>query len=97
MLGMISADEMRSLCMQKYNRPFEVTPVRGVAIDKWPGEYKIKYNIGHAGRPIETPLDIHLRVGNDSGNLLRVYFLYDKENKLIVVGSLPKHLSTESY
>lgn len=39
-------------------------------------------------------LDLHLKVGNDSENLLRIYFLYDKEKKLIVVGSLPKHLKT---
>jgi hypothetical protein len=93
LLGRIDEDEMRRRCEQKYKRPFEVTPLRGIAIEKWP-DYKIKYKRGYTGKPVETRLDLHLCVGNDSEYLLRIYFLYDKEEKLIVVGSLPKHLPT---
>jgi hypothetical protein len=97
LLNSIDKEEMLMRCLQKYNRPFDVVPVRGVAVEKWPLEYKIKYAIGHAGKPVETPLDLHLRVGTDSENLLRIYFLYDKNKKRIVVGSLPKHLPIENF
>ena len=43
---------------------------------------------------MESGLDYHLRVGSDPENLLRIYFLHDDKKKLIVVGSLPRHLRT---
>lgn len=89
-------DERNQRCTQKYNRPFNVAPSGDSSIKKYPKEYKIKYSIGFKGKPTEKPLNLHLRVGNDSDNLLRIYFLYDVEKKLIVVGSLPRHLSTMS-
>ena len=46
---------------------------------------------------METVLDLHLKVGNSPGNLLRIYFLYDDVRNLVVVGSLPKHLKIKSY
>lgn len=61
-------------------------------IDYSPVQYKIKYFPGAKGKPVESPLDFHLRVGNDAENLLRIYFLHDDEKRLIVVGPLPKHL-----
>jgi predicted transcriptional regulator len=97
LLGSISVKERDDICSEKYNRPFTVEPVKGFAPDTFPEEYKIKYNIGFKGKRVETPLDLHLKVGKDKENLLRIYFLYDKEKKLIVVGSLPEHLSTLSY
>lgn len=93
--GKITEAEMNSRCSKRYGRPFLVTPIKGGTIENYPMEYKIKYyKVGNKLR--ESPLDLHLKVGNDSENLLRIYFLYDKENKLIVVGSLPKHLKTLS-
>lgn len=97
LLREIDDDELRLRCSRKYGRPFEVVPLTGLSGDAYPAEYKIKYYIGHAGKPVESPLDLHLRVGVASDNLLRIYFLYDKDKKLIVVGSLPKHLKTLSY
>jgi hypothetical protein len=63
----------------------------------YPNEYRVKYYLGRTGKPVESDLDLHLKVNNDTGNLLRVYFLYDSQKKLIVVGSLPLHLKTVSY
>ena len=63
----------------------------------YPAEYKIKYFEGYKGKPVESLLDYHLKVGNDAENLLRIYFLFDETKKLIVVGSLPEHLKTSSY
>ena len=42
---------------------------------------------------MESPLDTHLKVGNSTDNLLRIYFLHDDEKHLIVIGSLPRHLT----
>ena len=44
------------------------------------------------GKEMDSDLNCHLRVGNDSENLLRIYFLHDDEQRLIVIGSLPDHL-----
>ncbi|MBQ3419581.1 MAG: hypothetical protein IJH31_05570 [Erysipelotrichaceae bacterium] len=42
----------------------------------------------------EVPLDQHLKIGVHS-ELLRIYFIVDKERKRIVIGSLPNHLEYE--
>lgn len=81
-------------CGEKYGRPFLVKPTGQVTIEAFPGEYRIKYYNNAQGNVIDSDLDYHLRVGNDSENLLRVYFLHDDEKQLIVVGSLPDHLSS---
>ena len=90
--GYIRESERDNLCAQNYGRPFKVTSLTGTAIKINSAEYKIKYNIGFKGKPVESPLNLHLKVRNDPCNLLRIYFLYDKIRHLIVVGSLPKHL-----
>jgi len=97
LIGLINQDKMNMNCMKKYGRPFVVTPVTGASVEMYPCDYKIKYHIGFKGKPVESPLDLHLRVGVDNIYLIRIYFLYDKEKKLIVVGSLPHHLHTVSF
>ncbi len=97
LLGLISEDDKKQLCAQKYARGFDVAPVKGVSVTMYPTDYKIKYTIGHKGKPVESLLDRHLRIGDKAGLLLRIYFLYDKDKRLIVVGSLPRHLRTASY
>jgi hypothetical protein len=95
--GAISESQMMENCSRKYGRPFDVTPLSFPSAGGAPKEYKIKYYVGYKGKPVESVLDLHLRVGNTSEDLIRIYFLYDSEKKLIVVGSLPKHLPTLSY
>ncbi len=90
----ISIEEMRTRCSQKYGRPFEITPSAEATIDRYPKEYKVKYAFPGDARQRETPLDTHLRVGNDTELLVRIYFFHDDKRKLVVVGSLPRHLST---
>ena len=97
LLGEIDDDELDLRCSKKYGRPFDVVPITGTSIEAYPAEYKIKYYIGYNGKPVESALDLHLRVGVSAENLIRIYFLYDKDKKLIVVGSLPKHLKTLGY
>lgn len=96
LIGKISTEERDNNCQRKYGRPFSVTPIRGISIKMYPAEYKIKYYTGYKGKPVESPLDLHLTFGNSGEKMIRIYFLYDKEKKLIVVGSLPKHLPTIS-
>lgn len=88
----LSTQEMNNRCGEKYGRPFDVTPTGAVTIEYTPAQYKVKYFPGRNGSPAESPLDYHLGVGNDPENLLRIYFLHDDSKKLIVVGSLPRHL-----
>lgn len=96
-LGKISISDKNRLCKEKYDRPFEVVPSGDGNIINYDKEYKIKYGFGKTGRVKEVPLDLHLRVGTDNRNLLRIYFYFDVEDKLVVVGSLPKHLRTTSF
>lgn len=85
-------EEMNTRCAEKYGRPFDVRPTGTTTIEFTPSQYKVKYFPGRRGKPVESPLDFHLSVGNDPQNLLRIYFLHDDEKQLIVVGSLPRHL-----
>lgn len=91
---LISEDEMLMNCSRKYGRPFEIAPVGERTIQFAWDEYTIPYYRDAQGRPRDSELDCHLKVGNDSENLLRIYFLHDDRNRKIVVGSLPRHLTT---
>ena len=79
-------------CGEKYGRPFEIKPVGTYTIAYTPTDYKIPYFKDERGKTVDSDLDYHLCVGNDPENLLRIYFLHDDANQLIVVGSLPDHL-----
>lgn len=90
--GEISWEEAIQRSSDKYGRPFEICPNGATSIEMYASDYKIKYYIGPMGKPIESPLTDHLKVGKSAKNLLRIYFLYDAEKRKIVVGSLPGHL-----
>lgn len=90
----IGENVMLSRCSQKYGRPFEIRPTGEATINFSPEQYNIPYFPDERGRIADSPLNYHLRVGNAPENLLRIYFLHDDEKKLIVIGSLPRHLRT---
>ena len=92
-----SEEDINQRCTRKYGRPFDVRPSGHTTIQAYPNEYKIPYSRTANDAPVLHDLTWHLCVGNDNLHLLRIYFFYDKERKLIVVGSLPKHLSILSY
>ncbi len=96
LIGKITIEQRNKFSSKRYNRLFEVGPCGEQNIKAFSKDYKVKYKIGYKGKPTEVPLDFHLKVGNDNLHLIRIYFYYDTENKLIVVGSLPKHLRTMS-
>ncbi len=54
------------------------------------GDCKIKYAFVGEKR-VEHILDQYLKIGAH-GELLRVYFIVDKDRKKIIIGSLPNHL-----
>lgn len=91
--GSLSLSDLQLKCSYKYGRPFEISPVSDNAIRSTPLEYKIKYFVGKDGKRHESALNLHLKVGNKSDNLMRIYFLLDKEKQIIVIGSLPAHLT----
>lgn len=88
-LGKISKDESNRICTEKYGRNFKVTPAGDKSIEMYPIEYKVKYGLGPTGRPKEVFFEQDLKLGIRN----RIYFFYDNENDLVVVGSLPEHLS----
>lgn len=93
-IGLISEQESNDICSDWYNRCFKATPTGDKSIEYYSKKYKVKYGKGQTGKSKEVLLDQHLKVGNDSKNMLRIYFFYDNEKNLVVVGSLPKHLNS---
>lgn len=89
----LGEDEMLLNCSRKYGRPFEIAPVGERTLQFAPEEYTVDYRDAQ-GKQVSRALDYHLKTGNDSEYLLRIYFLHDDERRRIVVGSLPRHLRT---
>ena len=83
-------EEAMSRCEWKYGRPFEIAPVGDLS----PAMYYKDYHVPYGEPAVQTTLDTHLRVGHSAGSLVRIYFFHDDRNRRIVVGSLPKHLTT---
>lgn len=78
----------------KYHQSFIVSPCGGGNVEHghYSKDYKIKLDKHDGKGRREYPLDMHLKSGIESANLIRIYFHYDSYNKRIIVGSLPKHL-----
>ncbi|WP_420725956.1 hypothetical protein [Hwanghaeella sp. LZ110] len=58
------------------------------------GEFGDEYFVDYNGRKRE--LVKHLKKGNDKDqrNCLRIYFFWDEEDQVVVIGYLPAHLRT---
>ena len=39
-------------------------------------------------------LDLHIKRGTQSEELIRIYFCWDPDTKKIIIGSMPEHLAT---
>ena len=89
--GNIDDKECQRLCSLYYNRPFEF----GECGDRNIRDYASDYVISH--KKANVPLTHHIKVGKDSKRLVRIYYFYDKSERKIVIGSMPKHLKTSSY
>ena len=74
-----------------YN-PHAITPNR---LGEFREAYTIKYRIGQSSRQVLGP---HLKFGSakDDRYCMRIYFLWDDDRQLVVVGHLPAHLETRA-
>lgn len=84
----ITEDEVNEESRRIYNRPYNVSP-SGIPTSA-KSDCKIRYAFNNEKRR-EHVLDQHLKIGAH-GELLRIYFIIDKDKKKIVIGSLPNHL-----
>ena len=90
--GKLDVETARDIASTKYQRSFYVSPItRGGASAT---RFEDFYNVNYDGK--KRFLDLHLSYGVSPSTLIRIYFFYDKEEKKIVIGSLPKHLPTIS-
>jgi len=89
LFGEISEDMLLEIQSNIYDRPYNVTP-SGIPTSA-KSDCKIRYSFG-VEKKREYLLDQHLKIGAHGENLLRIYFLIDKDRKKIVIGSLPNHL-----
>lgn len=66
-----------------------------VAAGQYESEYYVDYPVGSGLRQM---LDFHLRKGNsrDDRLCLGIYFFWDEQARLVLVGSLPAHLRTRA-
>ena len=83
-LGNISWEETKNICAYKYERPFRIASCSACHSGT------DAYQVNHDGQSVF--LNMHLCYGNSGETMIRIYFFYDKKNKVVVVGSLPKHL-----
>jgi len=88
--GVISSEECNIRCLRNYNRPFEAVPNSDSSMRMYPNDYTVSYKTN--GNESNEQLNMHLKLGTDPMRLIRIYFFYDRVNKKIVVGSMPKHL-----
>lgn len=90
----LTEEEVWLRSSKKYNKKFEVAPNSDSSINTYPGQYKIANYKEFGGNIVTKDLKFHLKSGNKSEHLVRIYFFFDDARKLIVVGSMPDHLDT---
>lgn len=95
----LGKDDANLRSSKKYGRPFEFTPVSETTYNDSGlySQYHVSYKKDGRGKPVDRPLDMHIKCGNTSPFLVRIYFFLDKVDKKIVVGSLPGHLGTITF
>ena len=88
----LSRDEAQKRCSWKFGMNFDISPVDEVTYND--RRYSNEYHISCNG--VSVPLNWHLKHGHGE-TMLRIYYYIDTENELIVIGSMPKHLSTLTF
>lgn len=79
-------------------RSLKLTEARSIS-DSRVGEQGDEYYVNHPLQPTRRLfLEDHLRRGNDRDqrNTMRIYFAWDKDEHVVVVGWLPSHLDTRN-
>lgn len=87
--GEITEDIRNDTCSKVYNSYIEITKVNPPKITNTK-DYEFTYN-KKDGSIMKAEIDRHLYLGSEG----RIYFIFDKEDKRIVIASLPKHLNID--
>ena len=79
----LGKDDANLRSSKKYGRPFEFTPVSEMTYNDSGlySQYHVSYKKDGRGKPVDHPLDMHIKCGNTSPFLVRIYFFLDKEDK----------------
>lgn len=93
----LSEEELLKRSSRKYDRGFEITVNAPNSIRTYASYYKIPNYENLKGEFETRELSWHMKNGNNAEYLVRIYFFFDDERKLIVVGSLPDHLPTVTF
>lgn len=93
----LSEEERLNRSSRKYNRGFEITVNSDSSIATYASQYKIPNYENLKGEKETRDMKFHMKAGNKAEHLVRIYFFFDDERKLLVVGSLPEHLPTVSF
>lgn len=77
----------------KINIPWEESHCGSTALKNNPSDYNIEVPKKKGGTK-KVKLNLHLKQGIKNNDLIRIYFYWDKEKKVVVIGSWPEHLKT---
>lgn len=90
--GHISEEEYIAGCKSSTDTPVAISPTGDASINRYAKQYKVHYGDGPRNKSNRRALDLHLKSGVDQRFLLRIYFFWDSEKEMIVIGSMPEHL-----
>lgn len=96
-MRIVGGDELR-LAYENGLKSLKLTESRSIS-EARKGEQGEEYYVNHPLNPSRRIfLEDHLRKGNDRDqrNTLRIYFTWDHQEQLVVVGWLPSHLDTRN-
>ena len=85
--GELSESELQ---MYTENHNWEAQPCGKEAVQMFASDYAVT----HDG--VKYTLDMHLKYGNRSTNLIRIYFCWSDKLQKVLIGSMPEHLPTVS-
>lgn len=95
-VGTIAEEEYTIGCKSLMKTSFSITPSGDASISRYAEHYKVDYGDGPRSKTNRRALDQHLKSGIDSRSLIRIYFFWDAEKELVVIGSMPDHLPSVS-
>ena len=95
--GDLTEEELLNRTALKYQRGFTVTPNSDSSIAAFANQYKLPGYCTKGGAVVNRAMDYHLKAGNKTEHLVRIYFFFDDERQQIVVGYLPEHLDTVKF
>lgn len=90
--GEILEEEYIAGCKSLTDTSFAISPTGDASVKRFAKHYKVYYGDGPRNKSNRRALDLHLKSGVDQRYLLRIYFFWDSEKEVVVIGSMPEHL-----